>query len=901
MNNDRASASESFKFAEHTGEEVLDMLRSAKTGLTQTEAERRLTEYGKNTVNQKRRFVWLRRIFGQLKSPVVSILLISSIVLFIIEYYTDAFVILAALIINLAVALLQEEKVSNAFKLLRDADKLYAHVMRDGRKIRIPAEDLVPGDIVLLETGSKAPADIRLLWESDLEVDESALTGEWAPVKKSKTTLAANRTLAEQVNMVWKGTTVVEGKGRGVVIRTGIHTAVGEIAANLYETHEKTPLQLQIQRLAQLIMILVVVSVLIIVGIALLQNLSFMDVIITAIAVAVAGIPSGLPAAITVVLVVGMQAVLKRHGLMRNLLAAETLGGTTWILTDKTGTLTRGDMTLRNIIFADRQEKASDDSLSPVGRDVVLSTYLATDGKRIKKKDSESEGTELTGTPIEKAIVYACEELCVDTPTREPRIMYKAFSSKNRHSSAFVRKQDGTVRYYIVGSPETVLERSDMVYCNDRTQVLTTALQKNLEKNLMNEAEKGRRVIAVAAADAALFEEQNVTENPKSAPEYNPDSITFLAFLSFEDGIRDDVPEAINRIRKAHVMVNMVTGDNHHTALQIAKESGIVRPGESEETLLGDAVRELSDEALFEKAKTVRVFARMLPDQKSRLLRVLLAQNEVVAMTGDGINDAPALHRASIGIAMSSGTDVAKEASDLILLKNSFSTITASIIEGKRIIRNLKKILIYLLSTSFSEAMLVAGGLLATATLPITPVQILWANIVEEAFIAFAFAFEKEDIDITTGNPRSKENTSIISKSVRRTVVLLVLLTGTFLLAMYYFFTAFTSLTQEQIQTVMFLTVSIDSVFLALSLKHLGKSVFATNPFSNMWLIGAIVISVMILIIAFVTPFFADILTLKSLPLWAFSVIPISALFHITVIETIKIALFKKEYKEKEI
>ena len=898
MRTDKKITPGSGYFAEQSEDEVFGALKSSKKGLTQQEAERRLKIYGKNTIQRKKHFIWLNRIISQIKNPIVSILLVSSIVLYLIGHTIDAHIILVVLIINLAIAFFQEGKVSRAFELLRSINQLYALVTRDGKQIQVLANNLVPGDVVFFKAGSKIPADIRILNENSLQINESILTGEWAPVNKQAVTLASQKTLAEQVNMAWKGTTVITGNGSGVVVSTGEQTAVGSIAKDLYEEEAKTPLQAQIQKLAQWIMILVFVAVLIIIGIALLQGISSTEIMITAIAVAIAGIPSGLPAAITVVLVLGMQSILKSKGLVRNMLAAETLGATTWILMDKTGTLTNGNMTLAEIIFADKREEVSDETISPIGRSIVHNAFLATDGRRLNRKSESGEGeTVLRGSAIEQSIVRACEEVCSETPVRDKRIAHQPFNSMKKYSCAITQEQSGEIFYYIIGAPEVIIEKADRVYGEKGVVILTKENKDALKKTLAEEAGKGKRVIAIGSKKIEKAEDaEDEKEYYQNIAKKKDHEVTFLALLSLEDTVRADVPAAIQKIRNSHVILTMVTGDNQYTALHIAKKSGIITEDDSEETLTGKDIKDFSDEELFTKAKTVRVFARMEPDQKSRLLRVLLERKEVVAMTGDGVNDAPSLHRASIGIAVASGTDVAKEASDLILLKNSFSTITASIIEGKKIIRNLKKILIYLLSTSLSEAILVAGGLLATAVLPITPIQILWANIIEEAFMAFSFAFEKEDADIAQCNPRNERTRNIFSSNVRATIIILAIMTGLFLFGVYVFLSFFTDLSHGQIQTAMFLTVSIDSIFMAISLKRLNKSIFKTNLLDNKWLVGAIILSIVLLGIAFVTPSLAMILSITAVPLWIFSIVPISALYHITVIEIIKAALFKGDY-----
>ncbi|MDE0243514.1 MAG: HAD-IC family P-type ATPase [Candidatus Kaiserbacteria bacterium] len=879
---------ETDRFAEMPEQELFKLFGTSHKGFSVAEAQRQREKYGKNTFQRRPRFEMVRRTIRQVKDPVVSILLVSSLLLYGIGYTVDGHIILAAFLINIAIALIQEGRVSRAFDLLRKADRISATVVRNGKRYRVPAEDIVPGDIVLLEAGSGVPADVRLIKQNGLQINESIVTGEWAPVDKEVITLTNRRQITEQVNMAWWGTTVVSGTGTGIVVATGNRTVVGGIANNLYEGEAETPLQHQTKNLAKWIMFFVLLSVTAIIIIASVQGVSRIDVVTTAVAVAIAGIPSGLPAAITVVLVVGMWSVLRNGGLVRNLHAAETLGGTTWILTDKTGTLTTGRMTLSEIIFSDAREKVDDTVISSKGRGIIFQTYLTTDGKRLQGDDDESI---LTGTSIEQAIVHACEEVCDVRVDRESRVAYQPFDSQNRYSSALVEEPSGALRYHTVGAPETLLDRADRILRGGRSVVLTEDVRRHMREMLEEETEKGNRVLAISSADrrsAGQHDESSYDDLLKEDGE-----LTFVALLSLEDPVRQDVPKAIKDIKDAHVTLSVVTGDTAGTALSVARESGIIS-GTDSEAVTGDDLADMSDEALYAKAQHVRVFARMLPDQKSRLLRVLLQNGETVAMTGDGVNDAPALHRASIGIAVVSGTEVAKEASDLVLLENSFATITKAIFEGKKIIRNLKKILIYLLSTSFSEVVLVGGGLLITAALPISPVQILWANIVEEAFISFAFAFEKESSDIAKWDPRSERTSNIISRNVRYTIILLAVLVGMFLLVTYFFLSFYTGLSQEQIQTAMFLAVSVDSVFLALSLKRLDRSVFRTDFATNKWLLAAIGISSSLLVIAFIVPPISSILSIVPVPSWVFLIALASGLFHVLIVETVKALFFKR-------
>ena len=902
---ERGSSEEnSCNWSEMTVEQIFSVLRVSRGGLSSKEAKRKLRLCGKNVFSSSKNFTWLRKFFNVLKDPIVLILLISAIFTYIIDQKIDSIVITITLILNLFIALFQEGKISKAFELLKHSDVLFAKVKRDGKIEKIPFSDLVVGDIVLLKNGNKVPADIRLIKEKNLKVNESILTGEWAPIEKKVITLINPKPIMEQSNMVWSGTTVVDGIAEGIVVGVGKRTVVGKISESLYEKEPKTPLQKQVGSLARLILFLIAIAVLVIFLIAILKGIPFKETVLISISIAIAGVPSGLPTAITLVLVVGMQSILKNKGLVRNMLAAETLGSTTWILTDKTGTITEGKMSLSEFIYLDNRIPLSEGNIAGSARSDLLASYLSTDGVVLEKNISGKKTVEYSGTPIERAIAESCYSLCSPTPTRENRIFYLPFNSKKRFSATISKELSGGERYYVLGAPEVIINSSKSVQNGEKVSPMGQKTKDKLNSILEEEGKEGRRVMALAYSlkPKIVEEDKNKSEDENlSFLDIEKQDVVFCCFLIFTDLVRSDVKDSLRFIRDAQVNVSMVTGDNKFTALQIAKESGIVCNFDSDDVLEGSDIVSLTDEDLFEKARNIKVFARMLPEQKSRLLRVLQQNGEIVAMTGDGVNDAPSLHRASIGIAVASGTDVAKEASDLVLLENSFSTISKTILTGRKIISNLKKIIIYLLSTSFSEAFLVAGALLSTGLLPITPIQILWANLVEEAFIAFAYAFEKGDKDSATRNPRNDSTNNILSGNVKKAIIFLSVITGVFLVFVYVMLESFTNLNIDQIRTIMFIIVSIDSIFLAFSLKSLNRSVFKSDLFDNKWLIGAITISIFILLLVFLVPFLRDLLSITPFPAIYTLVLLLTPLYHIFFIEFVKDRVFKQDYMKKTI
>ena len=876
-------------------QEIFSVLRSSDKGLSKKESLKRLRVFGSNEVKKSFSFQHLNRFIKQFKSPVVFISVIAVIFTLWIESYADSVLILIVLTINVLIGFFQEEKASRAFKKLRMLQNRTATICRDGVQESLSVRNLVPGDVVLLRAGVRVGADIRILKAKDLEIDESILTGEWAPSAKNAITLIDDKPIFEKVNMAWSGTLVSNGTAKGIVVETGPRTKVGNLSNVLKTQGQKTPLQLQVQKIAKLIIALILLCVLLILFFGLLQGLSSNDIILSAVAVGIAGIPSGLPAVMTVILLFGSQALLKKGGLVRNLFATESLGSTTWILTDKTGTLTNGVMKLKKLISLDTKE-VCERNISPLGKTSLQQAYLASDGQRQVK----GIGTDLIGSPVEKAIVLGIESLTgkkLLANKDDLRTTYLPFKSKLRYSAAIFESENGLLQYAALGAPEVLIQKAAYFYTKEGEQKATNGMRRKMNAFVEEEGKKGRRVLALSQTTrlSKNFLDSVNEQGPSALEIENLDS-TFVSLLSFEDELRDDVPDSVSFIKKANVNITMVTGDNENTALQIAKESGITDDTNTK-VILGDAFMGLSDGQILQTTKDTKVFARMLPNQKLRLLNILQKNGEIVAMTGDGVNDAPALHSASIGVAVASGTEIARESSDLILLRNSFSTITMAIIEGRKIITNLKKALIYLLSTSFSEAILVSGAILFAAGIPVTPAQILWANIVEEAFIGFAFAFEKEDPDAAKKDPRNPEVATVINNKTKQAIIFLALATGLFLLAVFALLDSFTTLSRQEIQTIVFLTLSIDSIFFVFSLKRLNKSIFKTNIFDNLWLIGAALISIGLLVLSLTSEFLANILGNVAIPPIFYLVIPITAIFHMTIIEMVKKYSFSGEYK----
>ena len=885
------------QWSRYPSEEVIKAFGSTADGLAEKDVKKRLKLYGENVFEKKKKNITLGIILNQLKNPISSVLALAGLTLFFIDQHADAILILIVFLINMSIGITQEEKASNTFSKLIKKQSNRSLVYRDGKLSSIETRLLVTGDVILIKEGAIVPADARILEEEELKIDESVLTGEWGPVSKHAFAISSEKPISEQMNMLWKGSSVLSGEGKAIVIATGKNTRVGMIASSLSSVIGNTPIKKDIKKLVKMIVILLLLSLSLILIFGYIRGVSLAELLFTSVAVAIGAIPSGLPAAITLVLAIGMQEVFKKGGLIRNLFAAETLGATSWILTDKTGTLTEGKMELKKILtfdttlehiggYKDRFRKILKDTIDGTG---ALSACV-----------EGMSGDRMLGSPIEHALVASGirEGLNMDVlcGNKEYRTDYLPFSSKRRYSAGIIKGDDSS-KMVVVGAPGDILKFSKTIETDEGAKTISGDRFDRIQKKIETETKNGGRTIAMAIADVP-YEKFEIGEKTSFLKDSDLE-LNFIGVLCFEDLIRVDVVDSIEEIKKSNVRVTMVTGDNAETALYIAKESGISQEQDAN-VIVGDQFKKMSDEDVYAAIQYTHVFARMLPEQKLRLLKILQNMGQIVAMTGDGVNDAPALERAAIGISLESATDVAKESADLIMLKNSFSTIHDAIIEGRRIIINLKKIVIYILSTAFSETIVIGGAIIAGLPLPLTPAQILWANIIEEAFIGFGFAFEKSNESIKGSDPKSVAFGSIITRGVKKSILVLSIASGLFLLAVFVSLSVFTSLGEAEIRTIIFTALSLDSIFFAFSLKNLYGPIQIKTIFDNKKLIVAILISLMFLVVALFVQPIREFLDMGVFPLWAIYILPILAAFHLLLIETVKkIFLYSEEFIKK--
>ncbi len=898
------SSQKSTPWYQFSVEKIADKLKTDLVkGLSGVEAVIRQKKYGENVFEEEKKVTIFDRIFKQLKNPLVVILLIAGIATLFLGKHMDTIVILLVFLINIIVGVAQESRASKAFEKLLQSQEKNATVIRDGEKKIIPSAELVVGDIIEIIGGSYIPADVRIVQEQEFSVNESALTGEWVAVSKDANIIEKNVPITSRSNMAWMGTLVVGGTATAIVVGTGNNTQVGKIAESLIGVEdETTPLQRSIANLARFLAFLILGLIFVIFLIGLLNNHPLIDIFMLSIAIAVAAMPQGLPAAVTVVLAIGMESILKKGGLVRNLLAAETLGSTTVILTDKTGTLTMAEMRVAEIITLESVTKiCGGEAITP--KEPKLHSY--TEGADVLKmamlvSDAFVEGVEkplsewvVRGRPVERAIILAGLGSGLkrnDLLKTYPQLDFLPFESKRRMAASLHSTEGGSKKMYISGAPEFLLQCANFVYTDGKTRDMTDEDRSLLSRIQQQKSSEGMRLIAVGYKetnrDSILLKEFEAKDNNITV-----DDFVFGGFLVLHDPLRKDVREAMETAKEAGTRVIMLTGDNPITALKIAKEAGVA-PEDSTMAITGVEVEEMNDKELLSVLKKCNVFARVLPYQKLRIVQTLKADGEVVAMTGDGINDAPALRSADIGIALNSGTEVAKEASDLILLNNSFSIIIRAIEEGRRILDNLKKIVAYLLSTSFGEIIVVGTAVIAGTPIPLLPTQILWTKMVQEGFMNFAFAFEPKEKGIMKRNPRDIAMKTILTPNLKKLITLIASVMGIILL-LFYFFLLYIEIPEKEMRTLMFIALSSGAMFFAFSIKNLHRPIWEINFFSNKYLIVALFLSMTMLILVVTLPPLQALLSIVPPSPITFISLVVLGFMNLVLIEIAKYIFFK--------
>jgi len=830
-------------------EEVVELLDSYPIrGLDTQEAEARLRKFGANEIGcRSAKSAW-RRWLAQFHQPLVYILMVSAAVALALHERVDAVVILVIVVVNAIVGFLQESKAEKAIEALARLVVTETSVRRGGEIVRLPARELVPGDVVLLQSGDRVAADLRLFRARNLHVDESMLTGESVPVAKHVRRVALETILAERGNVAYAGTLVTYGQGEGLVWATGERTETGHIAGLLGEAVElKTPLTRKIAAFSRLLMIVILSLAVITFAIGVARGEPLVEMFMAAVALAVGAIPEGLPAAVTITLAVGVARMAKRRAIVRQLPAVETLGSTTVICSDKTGTLTENQMTVREIFAGGRIFDVTGGGYDPAGE---IQVRGGTDGavantaleeclkagllcnESAVVRDKEGRRT-VRGDPTEAALIVAAEKGRLRGPELAgnlPRIDTLAFESEHQYMATLHHRGDGRERViYKKGAVERLLEKChDALDANGRLIALDAAEALRVAEEM---AAQGLRVLGFARRLTPVAQAE-------IAHHHVAGGLTFLGLQGMIDPLRAEARRAVERCHEAGIEVKMITGDHLLTATAIARQLGLI-DGASK-TVSGRELEACPESELPALAESAAVFARVAPEQKLRLVRALQSRGHIVAMTGDGVNDAPALKQADIGVAMGiTGTDVAKSAADIVLLDDHFATIESAIEEGRGAFDNLRKFIVWEIPTNFGEGLILLSAILFGVTLPASPVQLLWVNMVTAIVLGFALIFEPKEDDLMRRPPRDPKRPLFDYPLFMRTgLITLIILIGGF--GLFLWEKDVRNAPIEEARTVVVNLVVVVEMFYMLSCRSLMRPVRSIGFWSNPWVVPSL-------------------------------------------------------------
>lgn len=830
-------------------EKVLQLLHSSIPGLSSGEVKNRHSAYGFNELPEKKRISPVEIFLSQFKNYLVLILIGAAIISAFTGETANVYVILFIILFISILGFVQEYKAERTMEALKKMVALEARVLRDGAVKKIPIRELVPGDIILIEAGDRIPADARLIEAINLETVESSLTGESHPVSKSTDVLGDETPIAEQKNMVFMGTFATRGNGIAVVTGTGNNTQIGSIAQMIQIKEEEPPLKIKFAGLAKQLATIVLVACVIILIAGTLRGQDILQMLVIAAAIAVAGIPEALPFIVTATLAIGTQRMAKRHAIIRKLPAVETLGCATVICSDKTGTITRGEMTVRKM-FTDTIIEVTGSGYIPEGdflkgglkieplQDAHL-TELLKIGMLCNNSFLESDGGwRIIGDPTEGALLVAAKKANISVQYQ--RITELPFESERKLMTTLHTTPQG-VKAFVKGAPEVVLELCAYAYENGKVRLLNNEDRERILEANRTMAADALRVLAFAEK---TFEGEACSEYTTSCVEQE---LVFAGLMGMMDPPREEVIEAIAQCKRAGIKTVMITGDNKLTASAVGKTIGLLDEGK---VIEGSEIDKMNDEELAEVAQYVSIYARATPAHKLRIVDALKRRGHIVAMTGDGVNDAPALKKADIGVAMGiTGTDVAKEASSMVITDDNFATIVHAVEEGRRIYDNIQKSASYLLSVTFAEvAVIFVAFVIMGLPLPLIALQILYVNLVTEEFPALGLSLEPKAMDIMFRKPRHPQE-QIISKRI---------LFYTLAMASIFFIGTLTlfawTLEQTQnlqlAQTTAFATLITCGLFNALNCRSLEQSIFRTGFFTNKWLLLALSGSIIAMMLA---------------------------------------------------
>lgn len=837
-----------------SSEEVMKNLGTSENGLSEQEAKLRLEKFGFNEIKERKKISPLKIFFRQFKSFLIGILLVAAIVSLFLNEMLDASVIFAILMMNAFLGFFQEYRAEKAIEALKKLMVQKVKVVRDGEQKEIDSKELVPGDVIILEEGEGIPADCRLIESFSLAVDESSLTGESTPVEKQIEQIQ-DLPLAERSNMLFMGTFVARGRGKAVVVQTGMNTEVGKIVKEIEEAEEATPLQKKLDKFGKLLGALVLIICFFVFIMGYLEDLNVIDDFFIAVALAVSAVPEGLPAVVTVALALGVSRMAKKNALVRKLSAVETLGCTTVIAADKTGTMTLNEMCVKKIWCAGNIFEVSGKGFEPKGEfflegkkidveeyeplKLLIKAGVYCNHSSIEFKDGRWR---VVGDPTEGSLVVLGRKAGL-MKKEEPE--FEIPFSSERKLMTTVYKDGESYIAFTKGAPEKVLAASSYLQDKDNKKRMSEEEKMRINSQMEEMAKQGFRVLALAYKKVREIKDSEIEKN-----------LIFLGFVGMIDPPRPEVKQAIENCKEAGIKVIMITGDHKLTALAVAKEIGLIER-DSEEVLTGEELDKMSQEELEEKVEKTAIYARVSPQHKSRIVKVLKKKGHVVAVTGDGVNDAPALKKADIGVAMGiKGTDVAKEASEMVLLDDNFATIVSAVEEGRGIYDNIRKFVRFLLCVNFDEIFLITFAIVFGYPLPLLPLQILWLNLVTDGFPALALANDPYEKDLMKRKPRNPKS------DILQGMLLFILVASVvnFLVGTIVFLWGIGSGYEiGKVRTMVFSIAVFFELFFVFNCRSENKSVFKKGLLDNKKLLLAVLISFVLQLMVIYLPFFQQI------------------------------------------
>ena len=814
------------------GEVARQLNVDAANGLSEEDVKKRLEEYGPNAFEEKKPKTLIQMFFAQLKDPMIYILMAAVVISAVLREFSDAFIIVAVILLNAIVGVIQEAKAEKSLEALKQLSSPVAMVRRDGKVVEIPASELVPGDIVLLEAGRVVPADLRLISSINLKIEESALTGESVPVEKDADFVSSeDLLLGDRINMAYLSTAVSYGRGEGIVCYTAMDTEIGKIAKMIAEhEQEMTPLQ---KRLADLGKVLGIVAVVLCVGlfaVAVLQGRDLFEMLLTAISLAVAAIPEGLPAVVTIVLALGVQRMVKVNTIVRRLPSVETLGSVGVVCSDKTGTLTQNKMTVTRLYMNEQAADASNATYEDFK--ILVDGMVLCSGATV-------EGQTRWGDPTELALIDLGLDKGISKEALEvhfPRINEQPFDSTRKMMTTVHKGKDGRVFSYTKGAMDNIIKRCTQIFDDGEFRLFTELDKERIENAAKAMAADALRVLALALR----------TENEDAEEE----NLSFVGLVGMIDPPRPEAAAAVQIFKEASIMTVMITGDHKDTAFAIAKELGIA--DKAEQCIAGDELAQITQEELNERVMDLRVFARVSPENKVMIVNAFRANGHIVSMTGDGVNDAPSLNAADIGVAMGiTGTDVAKGAADMVLTDDNFASIQKAIHEGRVIYNNIRKTVLFLLSSNFGEIITMCTAIVIGLLSPLKAIHILWVNLITDSMPALGLGVDEGTPGIMKEAPRNPKENLFANGGLATTLfygaVIAFITLGAFLIVpIEMLLDAGRGLsisginemmeignTYMRCQTYAFTTLAVSQPFHAIGLRDVKTSVFRMNYSRN--------------------------------------------------------------------